>query len=138
MGECPRGVMAKAMDCEIEACKVRTPVALLLSLSDKYPWKRYDSPYLTIYSWEKYEPSYLTSYSWERYEPPYPTSYSWERYEPSYLTSYSWESYEPPLSFQLWIKQCHYCSSIRMAFELNNLQRLVHHYKKTFFRKSLS
>ena len=31
---CPRGVMVKA-----------TPVALLRSLSGKYPWERYEPPY---------------------------------------------------------------------------------------------
>ena len=40
---CPRGVMVKAMDCG--STRVRTPVALLHSLSDKYPWERYESPY---------------------------------------------------------------------------------------------
>ena len=38
----PRGVMVKAMDCGIVNKRVRTPVALLHSLSDKYPWERYE------------------------------------------------------------------------------------------------
>ena len=44
---CPRGVMVKAMDSR--STRVRTPVALLRSISDKYPR-------------EKYEPTYLPSY----------------------------------------------------------------------------
>ena len=36
---CPRGVMVKAMDCGIV---VREFVALLRSLSGKYPWERYE------------------------------------------------------------------------------------------------
>ena len=45
-GGCPRGVVVKAMDCGIIASEwVRTPVALLRSLSDKYSWERYEHPY---------------------------------------------------------------------------------------------
>ena len=43
--ECPRGVMVKAMDCGIVDKRVRTPVALLRSLSGKYPGERYEPPY---------------------------------------------------------------------------------------------
>ena len=43
--ECPRGVMAKT-NC---SKRVRTPVVLLHSLSDKYPWKRYEPPYALSY-----------------------------------------------------------------------------------------
>ena len=32
-----------------------------------------------------------------------------------------------PLSSQLWVKKYHYCSSMRMALALNNLQRLIGH-----------
>ena len=42
---CPRVVMVKAMDCKIGRTRVRTPVALLRSLSGKYPWERYEPPY---------------------------------------------------------------------------------------------
>ena len=41
----PRDVMVKAMDCGIVAKRVRTLVALLCSLLDKYPWERYEPPY---------------------------------------------------------------------------------------------
>ena len=43
---CP-GVMAKALDCGSEW--VWTPVALLHSLLDKYPWERYEAPYSPSY-----------------------------------------------------------------------------------------
>ena len=46
---CPRGVMVKAMDCVIVVKRVRTPVALLYSLSDKYPWESYKPPYPSSY-----------------------------------------------------------------------------------------
>ena len=46
---CPRGVMVKVMDCGIVRKRVRTPVALLRSLSDKYPWERYEPPYPLSY-----------------------------------------------------------------------------------------
>ena len=45
---CPRGVMVKVMDYGISK-RVRTPVALLRSLSDKYPWERYEPPYPPSY-----------------------------------------------------------------------------------------
>ena len=35
--EFPRGVMVKALSCGVVVKRVRTPVALLLSLSDMYP-----------------------------------------------------------------------------------------------------
>ena len=44
-GACPRGVMVKMMDCK----RVRTPVALLRSLSGEYPWERYEPPYPPSY-----------------------------------------------------------------------------------------
>ena len=47
--DCPRGVMVKAIDCRIVRKRVRTPVALLRSLSDKYPWERYEPPYPPSY-----------------------------------------------------------------------------------------
>ena len=37
--------MVKALDCGI----VVTPVTLLRSLSDKYPWERYEPPHSPIY-----------------------------------------------------------------------------------------
>ena len=37
--------MVKAMDCGI----VCTPVALLCSLSGKYPWEKYENPYPPSY-----------------------------------------------------------------------------------------
>ena len=40
--------MFKAMECGIEEI-VRTPVALLHSLSAKYPWERYEPPYPPCY-----------------------------------------------------------------------------------------
>ena len=46
---CTRGVMVKAMDCGIVVTRVRTPVALLRLLSDKYPWERYEPPYPPSY-----------------------------------------------------------------------------------------
>ena len=44
-----RGVMVKAMDLRNRSMRVRTPVALLRSLSDKYPWERYEPPYPPSY-----------------------------------------------------------------------------------------
>ena len=46
---CLRGVMVKAMDYGIVGKRVRSPVALLRSLSDKYPWERYEPPYPPSY-----------------------------------------------------------------------------------------
>ena len=46
---CPGGVMVKAMGCGIVRKRVRTPVALLRSLSRKYPWERYEPPYPSSY-----------------------------------------------------------------------------------------
>ena len=48
-GVCPRGVMVKEMDCGIVRKRVRTQVALLRLLSDKYPWERYEPPYPPSY-----------------------------------------------------------------------------------------
>ena len=48
IGGCPRGVMVKAMDCSLST-RVHTPVALLRSLSGKYPWERYEPPYPPSY-----------------------------------------------------------------------------------------
>ena len=42
---CPCGVMVKAMDCGIVDKRVRILVALLHSLSGKYPWERYPPSY---------------------------------------------------------------------------------------------
>ena len=42
---CPRGVMVKAMNLRNRSTRVRTPVALLCSLSGKYRWERYEPPY---------------------------------------------------------------------------------------------
>ena len=44
-----RSVMVKALDCENRSKRVRTPVALLRSLSGKYSWKRYEPPYHPSY-----------------------------------------------------------------------------------------
>ena len=41
--------MVKAMDCGIVYKRVRIPVALLRSLSDKYLWERYEPPYPPSY-----------------------------------------------------------------------------------------
>ena len=41
MWVCPRGVMVKAMDCGIVVSEFVLLVALLRSLSGKYPWERY-------------------------------------------------------------------------------------------------
>ena len=45
---CPPGVMVSD---SLQNCskQVRTPVALLCSLLDKYPWERYESPYRPSY-----------------------------------------------------------------------------------------
>ena len=45
---CPRGVMVKAR-LQNRSKRVRTPVVLLRSLSDKYPWERCESPYPPSY-----------------------------------------------------------------------------------------
>ena len=45
----PRGVMVKAMDCGNVSTRDRTQVALLRSLSGKYPWERYEPPYTPSY-----------------------------------------------------------------------------------------
>ena len=42
---CPRGVMVKSDELRNRSTRVRTPVALLRSLSGKYPWERYEPPY---------------------------------------------------------------------------------------------
>ena len=42
-----RDVMVKAMDCGIVVPEFE--VALLHSLSDKYPWERYEPPYPASY-----------------------------------------------------------------------------------------
>ena len=42
---CPRGVMVKAMNCGIVVREFVLQVALLRSLSGKYPWERYEPPY---------------------------------------------------------------------------------------------
>ena len=47
---CPRGVMVKAMDCGIVVSEfILQSRPLLLSLSDKYPWERYEPPYPPSY-----------------------------------------------------------------------------------------
>ena len=46
---CSCGVMVKAMGLWNHSKRVRTPVALLRSLSGKYPWERYDPPYPPSY-----------------------------------------------------------------------------------------
>ena len=46
---CPRGVMVIVMDCANRSERVRAPVALLRSLSGKYPWERYEPPYPPSY-----------------------------------------------------------------------------------------
>ena len=47
--ECLRGVMVKSNGLRNFSTRVRTPVALLRSLSDKYPWERYEPPYPPSY-----------------------------------------------------------------------------------------
>ena len=47
--ECPRGVMVKCDGLQNHSKRVRTPVALLRSLSVKYPWERYEPPYPSSY-----------------------------------------------------------------------------------------
>ena len=42
---CPRGVMVKNDRLRNRSKRVRTPVALLCSLSDKYTWESYEPPY---------------------------------------------------------------------------------------------
>ena len=42
--ECARGVMVKALGLRNQCKEVRTPVVLLRSLSDNYPWERYEPP----------------------------------------------------------------------------------------------
>ncbi len=44
---CPSVVMVKAMDFGIVVWELE--IALLRSLSDKYPWERYEPPYLPSY-----------------------------------------------------------------------------------------
>ena len=39
---CPRGVMVKSVGLRNRSTRVRTPVALLRSLSGKYPRERYE------------------------------------------------------------------------------------------------
>ena len=46
---CPRGVMLKSDGLRNRNKRVRTPVALLRSLSGKYPWGRYGPPYPPSY-----------------------------------------------------------------------------------------
>ena len=46
---CPRGVMVKSDGLRNRSERVRTPVALLRSLSGKYPWERYEPPYPPSY-----------------------------------------------------------------------------------------
>ena len=48
-GGCPRGVRVKANGLRDRSKRVRTPVALLRSLSGKYPWERYEPPYPPSY-----------------------------------------------------------------------------------------
>ena len=43
------GVMVKALDCGNGVWEFELLVALLNSLSDKYPWERYEPPYLPSY-----------------------------------------------------------------------------------------
>ena len=50
----PRGVMVKAMDNGIVRKRVQTPVALLHSSLNKYPWERYEPLYLPCYGLNKY------------------------------------------------------------------------------------
>ena len=49
VGGGPRGVMVKVMDYGLVVSWVQTPVSLLFSLSDKYPWERYEPPYPPSY-----------------------------------------------------------------------------------------
>ena len=49
LGECPRGVMVKAMVSRI----VVREFVLLHSLSSKYPWERYDPTPLSSQLWVK-------------------------------------------------------------------------------------
>ena len=44
---CSRGVMVTGL--RNRSKRVRTPVALLRSLSEKYPWERYEPPYPPSY-----------------------------------------------------------------------------------------
>ena len=46
---CPRGVMVKNDGLRNRSTRVRTPVMLLRSLSDKYSWERYEPPYPSSY-----------------------------------------------------------------------------------------
>ena len=59
--------------------RVRTPVALLCSLSGKYPWERYEPPYPPSYGLNSTTTVLIGEWLWqillERYEPPYPPSY---------------------------------------------------------------
>ena len=41
--------MVKSDGLRNRSTRVRTPVALLRSLSDKYPWERYEHPYPPSY-----------------------------------------------------------------------------------------
>ena len=50
IGGCPRGVMVKRVGLRNRSTRVRTPVALLRSLSGKYPWERYEPPYPPSYA----------------------------------------------------------------------------------------
>ena len=45
-GRCPRGVCVKALDCGIVVCEFEL---MSRSLSEKYPWERYEHPYPSIY-----------------------------------------------------------------------------------------
>ena len=46
---CPRGVMAKAMDCGIVVSEFVLQLGNLCSLLGKYPWERYEPPYPPSY-----------------------------------------------------------------------------------------
>ena len=51
-GVCPRGAVAKAMDCGIVVSEFELKSRLLRSLSDNYPWERYE-PSLSSQLWVK-------------------------------------------------------------------------------------
>ena len=64
MGGCPRGVMIKSTGLWNRCKRIRTPVALLRSLSDKYPWERYEPPYPPSYGFKSITAVLLERWIW--------------------------------------------------------------------------
>ena len=60
----PRGVMIKVMDSVIVNKRVRTPVAPLCSVSDKYHWERYEPPNPSSYWLNSITAVFLERWLW--------------------------------------------------------------------------